>query len=64
MFKRRVLKRVSGDVQRLENAIKTLSAEWLLLILKRVLNWLNDKESYFGLSCSNRVNEFRYVGSS
>jgi hypothetical protein len=38
MFKRMMLKRVRGAVQRLENAKKKRSAEWALLILKRVLN--------------------------
>ena len=37
MFKRMLLKRVFGEVQRLENATKKRSAEWALLILKRVL---------------------------
>jgi hypothetical protein len=38
MFKRMVLKRVWDVVQRLENAMKKRSAEWALLILKKVLN--------------------------
>ena len=38
MFKRNVLKRVLGEVQRLENATKKRSAEWALLIRKKVLN--------------------------
>ena len=38
MFKRMALKRVLHAVQRFENATKKRSAEWALLILKRVLN--------------------------
>ena len=38
MFKRIVSKRVSDVRERLENATKKLSAEWALLILKKVLN--------------------------
>ena len=38
MLQRIVLKRVSGEVGELENAMKKRSAEWALLILKRVLN--------------------------
>ena len=33
-----MLKRVSGEVQRLENATKKRNAEWALLIQKRMLN--------------------------
>jgi hypothetical protein len=38
MFKRMVLKGVLNEVRGLQNATKKRSAEWLLLILKRVLN--------------------------
>ena len=38
MLVRMLLKRVFGKVQRLENATKKRSAEWALLILKKVLN--------------------------
>jgi hypothetical protein len=38
VFKRMVLKRVSGEVGRLENAMKKRCTEWALLILERVLN--------------------------
>jgi hypothetical protein len=37
-----MLKRGLCEVQRLENATKKRSAEWALLILKRVLNWSNE----------------------
>ena len=38
MLKRMVLKGVLDEVQRLENATEKRSAEWALLIRKRVLN--------------------------
>jgi len=38
MFKRMVLKRVLDGGRNLENAKKKRSAEWALLILKKVLN--------------------------
>ena len=38
MFKRMVLKGVLNGLEKLENATKKRSAEWALLILKRVLN--------------------------
>jgi hypothetical protein len=38
MFRAMVLNGVLDEVQRLENATKKRSAEWALLILKRVLN--------------------------
>ena len=38
MLMRMVLKSVLDEVERLENATKKRSAEWALLILKRVLN--------------------------
>jgi hypothetical protein len=37
-FRAMLLKGVLGAVQRLENAMKKRSAEWALLILKRVPN--------------------------
>ena len=39
------LKGVWGAVQRSENAKKKRSAEWALLMLKRVLNWLDEKNN-------------------
>ena len=41
MFKSMALNRVLHAVQRLENAKKKRNAEWALLLLEKVLNWLN-----------------------
>jgi hypothetical protein len=41
VLQRMALKRVLGAVQRLENAKKKRNAEWALLLLEKVLNWLN-----------------------
>ena len=45
MLERMPLKRVWGAVQRSENAKKKRSAEWALLMLKRVLNRLDEKNN-------------------
>ena len=42
MFKRMVLKRVLDEVGELQNAMKKRIAECLLLLLERVLSWVND----------------------
>lgn len=39
MFKRMLLKRVLDGLEKLENATKKQSAEWALLILKRMLDY-------------------------